>query len=411
MSCTSCNKSNCSCSDNCPNKASDITVFDCDSLNVIEVPCDASLCDVIGLLEAYTTNMVNELSEMTSVVIGANCLGLDPGTYSVQQIIPLLIDSVCITVEENCSGLEPGTYTIQEIITLLLNDCLTVEDTTTINLDYTSNVLTAKIQDTGWVDLVGFDFLSGAAFKPQCRRIGNEVLFRGTVIVPMGNAGQGASGVVVPHPGADTYGTLLYGKTFNTVNSSNAANSCKLYTHGNSVWTGSGLAISLRFNLGNSIIPAGILNPGQTFDGSYTTGNREIVLRNVTTAEGKNVNISSVVITSIDANGVLGLFPITYTELFNSSTSGYEYSSAFRNLVSNIIAGEQIPLFTPAAPSLYNAPGVGVYEPQLTGANDTWTFNQNAGRADELGGFLVSLNGLRTFVSPCGDVIPTPDPC
>jgi hypothetical protein len=116
MSCTSCNKSNCSCSDNCPNKASDITVFDCDSLNVIEVPCDASLCDVIGLLEAYTTNMVNELSEMTSVVIGANCLGFDPGTYSVQQIVPSLISNVCIVIGENCLGLDPGTYSIQEVV-------------------------------------------------------------------------------------------------------------------------------------------------------------------------------------------------------------------------------------------------------------------------------------------------------
>jgi hypothetical protein len=80
-------------------------------------------------------------------------------------------------------------------------------------------------------------------------------------------------------------------------------------------------------------------------------------------------------------------------------------------LVSNIIAGEQIPLFTPAAPSFYNAPSAVAYEPQLTGIEDTWAFNQNSGRADELGGFLVSLNGLRTFVSPCDNVIPTPDPC
>ena len=96
MSCTSCNKSNCSCSDNCPNKVSDITTFDCNSFNVIEVPCDASLCDVLGLLEAYTTNMVNELSEMTSVVIdGENCIGLEAGTYSIQQVIDAILVKIC----------------------------------------------------------------------------------------------------------------------------------------------------------------------------------------------------------------------------------------------------------------------------------------------------------------------------
>lgn len=96
MSCTSCNKSNCSCSDNCPNKVSDITTFDCNSFNVIEVPCDASLCDVLGLLEAYTTNMVNELSDMTSVVITApNCIGLAAGTYSIQQVIDAILEKLC----------------------------------------------------------------------------------------------------------------------------------------------------------------------------------------------------------------------------------------------------------------------------------------------------------------------------
>lgn len=96
MSCSSCNKSNCSCSDNCPNKVSDITVFDCNTFNVIEVPCDATLCDVLGLLESYTTNMVSELSNMTSVVIAEdNCIGLEAGTYSIQQVIDAILTFIC----------------------------------------------------------------------------------------------------------------------------------------------------------------------------------------------------------------------------------------------------------------------------------------------------------------------------
>lgn len=98
MSCTNCGNlgSNCSCSDNCPNKVSDITTFDCNNFNVIEVPCEASLCDVLGLLESYTTNMVNELSTMTSVVIGAdNCIGLAAGTYGIQQVIDAILEKIC----------------------------------------------------------------------------------------------------------------------------------------------------------------------------------------------------------------------------------------------------------------------------------------------------------------------------
>lgn len=96
MSCTTCNNSNCSCSDNCPNKVSDITVFDCNTFNVLEVPCDASLCDVLGLLEQYTTNMVNELDAMTHVELSNdNCIGLPAGTYGIQQVINAIIEKLC----------------------------------------------------------------------------------------------------------------------------------------------------------------------------------------------------------------------------------------------------------------------------------------------------------------------------
>lgn len=94
MSCTNCGSKSCSCSDNCPNKTSDITVFD-GQLNVLEVPCGASLNDILALLEAYTTNMVNELSDMTSVVITApNPIGLAAGTYSIQQVINAILTAL-----------------------------------------------------------------------------------------------------------------------------------------------------------------------------------------------------------------------------------------------------------------------------------------------------------------------------
>ena len=97
MSCTSCGNlgSNCSCSDNCPYKTSDITVFD-GSFNVLEVPCDASLNDVLALLESYTTNMVNELMDsVTYVLADGNCLGLEAGSYGFQQIMTAVLERLC----------------------------------------------------------------------------------------------------------------------------------------------------------------------------------------------------------------------------------------------------------------------------------------------------------------------------
>jgi hypothetical protein len=149
MSCTNCNKSNCSCSDNCPNRVSDITTFDCNSFNVIEVPCDASLCDVLGLLEAYTTNMVNELSEMTSVIIDAeNCVGLEAGTYGIQQVIDAILAKLCscplhalISLNENSTltanvtgGVAPYTYqwSIADNVVGIVIDGSSTSDTITI---------------------------------------------------------------------------------------------------------------------------------------------------------------------------------------------------------------------------------------------------------------------------------------
>ena len=116
MSCNSCGNlgSNCSCSDNCPYKTSDITVFD-GSFNVLEVPCDASLNDVLALLESYTTNMVAELIDsVTYVLADGNCLGLDAGEYSLQQIMTAVIDTVCeiATCPPSVSITGDGPYTL-----------------------------------------------------------------------------------------------------------------------------------------------------------------------------------------------------------------------------------------------------------------------------------------------------------
>ena len=84
-------------------------------------------------------------------------------------------------------------------------------------------------------------------------------------------------------------------------------------------------------------------------------------------------------------------------------------------MISNIISGAHVPTFTPASPSSYNAPAAGMYPnaytADLTSNTDTWTFSQNAGHADQLGGFIVQLSGLMSYISPCDPLIPTPTPC
>jgi hypothetical protein len=287
---------------------------------------------------------------------------------------------------------------------------LTVEDTNTINLDFTTGVLTANVQDTGWVNLLGFAFMSANPGRPQCRRIGNVIHFRGYAVVPMGNASSGAGGVINTSNDSDDYVPLQYGNTFNTITSVNAADSCLLIGYNGGVWA-SGTAIGLKFNKGNSVIPTSVIPVGNALDGSYALGTRHIIARTVRTTGAKNAALNSLVVVSISSTGLLQLSSILYDETYASATSGIEYSAIGRSMISNIISGENVPTFTPTAPSSYNAAAAATYSPLITGVDDTWAFTQNAGHADQLGGFIIQLSGLMSYIGPCETLIPTPVPC
>jgi hypothetical protein len=286
----------------------------------------------------------------------------------------------------------------------LQSPTLNVSDTPTVNLTYTSGTLSAAVVDTGWVNLNGFAYMSANPGRPQCRRIGNEIHFRGYIIVPMGNASSGYGGVIQAAPTFSSYISLEQGNTFNTITSGNAADSCELIGYSGNPWS-SGPAIGLRFNRGNSVIPTAVLPAGQSLDGSYTLGTRHIIARNVQTS-ANDATLHSLVGISLLNTGALQISSILYDEDYTGST-GYEYSAIGRHLVSNIISGENIPTYTPTAPSIFNATAAGAYQGNTTGLSATWRFNQNAGRADQLGGFIIQLSGLSTFVDACDNYIPT----
>jgi hypothetical protein len=56
-------------------------------------------------------------------------------------------------------------------------------------------------------------------------------------------------------------------------------------------------------------------------------------------------------------------------------------------------------------------PAKNPYNAEILQENDTWGFSQNAGHADQMGGFIIRIDGMRAFVAPCDPVIPTPNPC
>lgn len=121
MSCSSCGSNSltsCGCSDNCPNKTSDIAVFD-GNLNHINVPAGASLNDVLHLLEAQIFTSIGDL-DLQYVLAGSNCLGLAAGTYGYNQILDAIIAQLCALISNTTNPTDTDNV---ELVNIVLPDC------------------------------------------------------------------------------------------------------------------------------------------------------------------------------------------------------------------------------------------------------------------------------------------------
>jgi len=306
---------------------------------------------------------------------------------------------------------------ICDIRTYLQTYVLAVADTNTVNLTYTGGLLTAAVQDTGWHDLEGFAYMSGfTSAKPQCRRIGNEIIFRGVIQIPMGNALDGAGGTVWPVNSPDEYNGLPYGKVLD-VDTSASPDACLMYSSGVPVVPSTNPAanknegVSIYFRQGLRVIPSTVLPLVIDLDNSYTIGNRQFINRDITVGGGTNgVYLATHVGVAVSSTGQLYMTSPYSVE--NYIGTGLQDSSILRSVVSNIILGDSIPLYTNTAPSNSNFLAAGVDNVDITGSAITWPFTVNCINAYELGGFTVRLDGLKGYIDPCEILIATPPlPC
>ena len=304
---------------------------------------------------------------------------------------------------------------ICDIRTYVQTFVLTVADTNTVNLSYTAGVLEAAVQDTGWYDLEGFAYMSAWAPRPQCRRIGNEIIFRGAIQIPMGNALDGAGGTVWPVNSPDEYNNLPYGKVLD-VDTSASPDACLMYSSGNPVVPSTNPAanknegVSIYFRQGLRVIPSSVLPLGINLDGSYATGNRQFINRAINAYPGPNgVYLATHVGVGVTSTGQL--FVSAPYSVENYIGTGLQDSSILRSVVSNITLGDNIPLYTNTAPSNSNFLAAGVDNVDITGSTITWPFTVNCVNAYELGGFTVKIDGLRGYIDPCETLIATPTPC
>ena len=287
-----------------------------------------------------------------------------------------------------------------------LDTGITVQDTTTVNLTYTSGTLTAAVQDTGWVYLDGFDYIpaSNIAGKPSVRRIGNILYFRGTIIVPLESDGAALVWNYSLSPNIDTY--------FNTpVDPDPATLTVAPYTGPGGVTTNN--PGNLQFNNGNSVIPTSVLPAGYVIDKNYqSAAGWKVAYRTISVGSFTTIltTLFSQVITATGALS-LGLIKDAEEGVMQGSTSAFD-TSHLNYIISHVVQEEYVPQFKTGTNIVHSKPtSAGAANLNLDFPAGTYPFSCNANDEDEVGGFTQRLDGLTAFISPCDPTIPTPNPC
>jgi hypothetical protein len=280
-----------------------------------------------------------------------------------------------------------------------------VEDTTTVDLSYVGDVLTAKVQDTGWVDMLGFNHYSTDPSmlikKPQVRRIGNVLHFRGSVVVPLEDDTKVGSVV-----------TWLYKAGTNTYEGVSSSSSP---AHGKKPYTGpGGVNISvnggLTFNNGNNVIPTVVLPNGYTIDSSYSVGWR-LNWRAMDTGSCNTI-LTSFANLAIRADGSLawGLLADLEESFVSGCRPGAFSTAALNYAISNVVQGQQVTDFKSAV-NVHSSPSSNNQNAQpFFKTSEEYPITINANDPNEIGGFWMILDGLTAFIGPCVETIPTPTP-
>lgn len=348
---------------------------------------------------------------------------------------------------------------------------VTGDTTNSIDVNVTAGVISATINDTGWVDLNGFAFYqaSMATNKPQCRRIGNQIMFRGLLYIPIDDGFGSAVPLtslnaynsvyrVTPHLGIggivyDSANRILFnsdGVSAQSViptsvldagtNLDNQYSSTQLVAirklnveefsgSGNTGATTLTAVINLNILQNKTLRIASLatIEPETTdlvsFAGNsllqgltskFTPRSRVIDFKNYTSTYDGNMSINQQPL-----NGVVGA-SLIIGALYRIKT--YTPGDDFTNVGAAVNAAGQSFIATGAIPTVWTTSEIipitsalhsdsfynasgGSQWPALIDLS-TPTFDANI--SNQLGGFTVRLDGLSVFVNPCtSDIKPT----
>jgi hypothetical protein len=347
-----------------------------------------------------TTGSISDLSAAiaSQCILGTDFTKVNPAATYAMQYPNWIQPTVTIADLLNNAWIVLCDIYNGSVVTVAGSTTSTIETTVTGGPAYT---ISAKVIDTGWVDLDGFGFYTGAdtdALRPRVRRIGNVLHFKGQVMIPIDDgAGAPLLWQYQNVPPIDTY----YLST--TVTPA-------------SVGPGSVLASSsgsIVFNQGNIVIPSSVMGVAELLDDNYTknftVGFRRIQIDNTPDTSSLLTTIGSL---SIASNKTLAFALLKNGEqnIF-SGTNAYN-TSHLNYVVSHVRSGEYVPKFDNANTNVNSNALSGTIPLNMEyDATLTYPFSCNANDETNLGGFIFQLDGLIAYIDPCTTDIPTPIVC
>ena len=287
-----------------------------------------------------------------------------------------------VTVDTLADAINNILISLCDVYQYVSTIAVTVSDTSTIDLTVSSGpsyAISAKITDTGWVDLDGFTYYGVGVTKPQCRRIGNQIHFRGTVFVPLEN--PSSPGDVVSLSSTSAYNSVGGCTTWS------GAGGCTIDANG-----------AIQFNNGGSVIPSSVT--AANLDSIYSLG-WIVATRGIDIDATYGTSLSAAMNVNVTATNGLTVALVHDIEITTARGSGVQGNSPLRLITSNVRSGEYLPNYIGTGTDIHNAPSNANFPLLSDTFNLTWPFSCDAGDENEVGGFAFKLDGLIGYLNPC----------
>lgn len=331
-----------------------------------------------------------------------------PSGYTINGASTLVINvnggAACITIVANTKYLAELNYSsgVGGSLAVLSNGTQVVAAASSMNfssafsVSAVGNAVSVGVNDSGWLNLEGFDFLAGFSRRPQFRVIGKQVLFRGTIIVPMTASNGGTTLTAMTQSGAGAYYTQTAVPWVLTGGSDQSA--CLINTDG-----------AIAFHQGFNIFPSPYSDESlYTLDGAYIKSN-EIITRNVQSSDGGNVNLTSIVsvgITNLYGGMANVLFMQAYKDqelspYVNQPSRGLGAGNA-RRLITKVALNDEVPDYRTMTDNSTTSGAISgatsfTQDYDLLSPATHFAFALDAADESYLGGFQCSIDGLTAF--------------